>query len=129
MTGSRMRRSECITAVMVLPAAEAGDVQPADSAKTEAARPKAIPGSVRREVCDIRSSPDVKLVKARSWIMHVVRYLCGLTCWKTWIFETCIKRLARQSAIWTNRLRPNCPFTNPARIILVSILDDAACQG
>ena len=35
--------------------------------------------SLRREMSDIPSSPDVKLVKARSPCEHGVRYLCGLT--------------------------------------------------
>jgi hypothetical protein len=39
----------------------------------------------------------VKLVKARSIIMHAVRYLGALTRCNFWIFEPCTKRLARQS--------------------------------
>jgi hypothetical protein len=46
---------------------------------------------------DIRSSPDVKLVKARSSDEHVVRYLGELTRCKSLSIETCIKPLARQS--------------------------------
>src|SRR5215813_12414330 len=91
-----MRRSECITAVMVLPAAKAGAVQVVEAASADSVRPSAMP-SLRRERWDIRSSPDVKLVKARSLDGHEVRYLGGLTRCKSLSIETCTKPLARQS--------------------------------
>jgi hypothetical protein len=73
-----VRRSACITAVMVLPAAIACEVRADDASATESASADsadAIAGRLRRMMWDIRFSPDVKLVKARSVVMHVVRYL------------------------------------------------------
>ena len=57
--------------------------------------------------------------------MHAVRYLGELTRCKSWTFETCIKRTARQSVF--ERARMAQPrelafmfrFTNPHQIILV----------
>src|SRR6266702_7893906 len=94
MIGSITRKSECITAVMVLPAASACGDDAADSASTDKA--DAIVVNFRREMGNIRISPDVKLIKAGLFIMHVVRYLGELTCCKACTFETCIKRVARQ---------------------------------
>src|SRR4051812_43530111 len=91
------RRSECITAVMVLPAAKAGVVQVVEAASADSVRPNAMALNLRRERWDIRSSPDVKLVKARSRDEHVVRYLGELTRCKSLSIETCTKALARQS--------------------------------
>src|SRR5215470_7011755 len=92
-----MRRSECMTAVMVLPAASARDVKAVDSANAARMRLSAIAGSFLREIWDIPLSPDMKLVKARSSVEHEVRYLGELTRCKSLSFETCIKRIARQS--------------------------------
>jgi len=39
----------------------------------------AIVGRYQREMGNIRFSPDVKLVKTRSFVMHAVRYLGALT--------------------------------------------------
>jgi hypothetical protein len=48
--GSMMRRSECITAVMVLPPATACDVSATDSASTDKARFGSIVGHFQREI-------------------------------------------------------------------------------
>src|SRR5450756_2068412 len=90
-----VRRSACITAVMVLPAAKAGDV--AESADTNRAIPDTMLGRFQRGMWNILLSPDVKLVKTRSFVMHAARYLGAVTRCKSWIFETCTKRLTRQS--------------------------------
>ncbi len=60
-----VRRSECITAVMVLPAASEGVARASESATTDNATLGAIVGSFQREMWNIRLSPDVKLVKTR----------------------------------------------------------------
>src|SRR5450756_403267 len=92
-----MRKSECITAVMVLPAAAiAGDAS-AESASTDSAIPDAMPGSFQREMWNILYSPDVKPIKDRSFVMHAARYLGAVTRCNSKIFETCTKRAARQS--------------------------------
>src|SRR6267154_1518665 len=59
--GSITRKSECITAVMVLPAATACEVIAAESARTDRVF-DAIVGSFQRAMWNICLSPDVKLV-------------------------------------------------------------------
>jgi hypothetical protein len=78
-----------------LPAANACDVSATESAAMDNADASAV--RFQLKVWNIRVSPDVKLVKARLLIMHAVRYLGELTCCKACIFETCTKRVARQS--------------------------------
>jgi hypothetical protein len=70
----------------------------------------------------------VKLVNDRRFAVHAARYLGALTCCKSWVFETCTKRLARQSGfgLWPGRQRESqrslmFHFTNTSPIILVSI--------
>ena len=58
-----MRRSECITAVMVLPAAVACDGMAAERASTDNATADASVGRFQRGMWNILKSPDVKLVK------------------------------------------------------------------
>jgi hypothetical protein len=72
-------------------------------------------------------SPDVKLVKRRSLVMHAVRYLGAVTRCKFWTFETCTKREARQSrfGVWHGGERrlitsPMFHFTNRSPTILVT---------
>ncbi len=77
------RRSECITAVMVLPAAIACDGNA--SASAASATLDAIMG-FQREMWNIAMSPDVKLVKTRSFVMHTGRYLGALTRCKSFSF-------------------------------------------
>src|SRR5258708_6734917 len=89
------RRSECITAVMVLPAAKACDVSAPESAAMDNADASAV--RFQLKVWNIRVSPDLKLVKAPLLVMHDVRYLGELTRCKACIFETCTKHVARQS--------------------------------
>jgi hypothetical protein len=82
---------------MVLPAAIACDVNAAESASTDRATIDAIVGHFQREMWNILMSPDVKLVKTRSSIMQAARYLGALTRCNFELFETCTKRVARQS--------------------------------
>src|ERR1700676_251536 len=122
------RRSECITAVMVLPAADACDATPAESARTERATPDTMVGSFQRKMWNMGWSPDVKLVKTRSFVMHAARYLGAITRCNSLGFETCTKRLTRQSGSgsWpcgecTSGGSLMIHFTNSSPIILVSI--------
>src|SRR4051812_33564338 len=101
MIGSITRRAECITPGMGLPAAIAGAVSTAETASTDIT----MVGRLQREMGNILNSPDVKPVKGRSFLMHGVRYLGALTRCKSWAFETCIKRAARQSG-FPSRPRP-----------------------
>src|SRR5215470_13759045 len=68
-------------------------------------------------------SPDVKPVKGRSLIMHVVRSLGGLTRCKSFDFETCIKHAARQSAFRACKRRASFALQIPLKNILVSAPD------
>src|SRR6266581_2107852 len=82
---------------MVLPAANACDASAAESARTAKVIFDAIVGRFQRGMWNIRFSPDVKLVKTRSSVMHAVHYLGALTRCNCLIFEICTKRAARQS--------------------------------
>src|SRR3954447_15590791 len=70
-----MRRSECITAVMVLPAASAGEASAVESATTDSASLEANARVPRRINLNIKISPDVKLFKGRLLVEHPVRSL------------------------------------------------------
>jgi hypothetical protein len=113
---------------MVLPAAIAGEVDAAESASTDRATLDAIAERFQRERGNIRLSPDVKLVKDRRFVMHAARYLGALTCCKSWVFETCTKRVARQSGFGSSpgaatkwQHSPMFHFTNSSPIILVRL--------
>src|SRR6476660_3909545 len=106
MIGSITRKSECITAVMVvLPAASACDVSAADSATTDNADARLV--RFQREKWNIRISPDVKLVKTGLFVMQPVRYLGELTHCKACIIETCIKRAGGQSGFSRDQTNTN----------------------
>src|SRR3569832_108250 len=82
MIGSSIRRSECMPAVMVLPAAAAGEVSADDSASTETARLVASVRRFQREVWNIQSlltwwCSGVKLIKARLIIVRRVHCACS----------------------------------------------------
>src|SRR5882757_494320 len=105
MIGSMTRKSECITAVMVLPAAracgaKANSCGANDSASADVQR-------FQREIGNMQISPDVKLVKAGLFVMHAVRYLGELTCCMAYEIETCTKRQARQSGFGRDRTYTN----------------------
>src|SRR3954470_21686434 len=82
-----MRRSECITAVMVLPAASTGEASAVESATTDSASLEANARGPRRINLNIKSSPDVKLFKGRLSIEHPVRSLGELTSCNAFIFR------------------------------------------
>jgi hypothetical protein len=68
-----------------------------DTIRLDAISLDAIKGRFQRERWNIDLSPDVKPVKARSIVKHAGRYLGALTRCKSLSFETCTKRVARQS--------------------------------
>src|SRR5438105_13201157 len=103
--GSMMRKSECITAVTVLASAIEHTVSAAESASADSVIFDALVGRFQWEIWNIRLSPDVKLVKARSPVEHAVRYLGALTRCKSKVFEICTKRDARQSSFGPS---PDC---------------------
>src|ERR1700733_5409280 len=119
-----VRRSACITAVMVLPAATAGCGNRAEAARTGNARLNAMLGSFRREKWNILTSPDVKAVNRRSRIMHEVRYLGELTRCKLFQIRDLHQARCASIRIWSMpdlRLPSRIQlFTNSLRIILVS---------
>src|SRR3954467_14355498 len=93
-----MRRSECITAVMVLPAASTGEASAVESATTDSASLEANARGPRRINLNIKVSPDVKLFKGGLLIEHPVRSLGELTSCNAFnLFETCRQCRARQS--------------------------------
>src|SRR4051794_33010846 len=94
--GSMIRKSECITAVIVLASAIEDTVSAADSASADSVMFDVIVGRFQCERWNIRLSPDMKLVKTRSLVKHAVCYLGALTRCKSKGFETCTKRDARQ---------------------------------
>src|SRR5665213_1400984 len=96
MPGSR--KSACITALMVLPAAHVG------AGGNNAAESAIIDATVRsfqRQMWDIRISPDDKPVNCRSLIMQTGCSLGELTRCKNSIFETSSRDLhqARHASI------------------------------
>src|SRR5690348_1707715 len=105
MIGSITRKSECITAVMVLPAASTWALSATESATIDNADASAL--RFQLDVWNIHVSPDVKLIKAGLFVVQSVRYLGGLTCCKTCRFETCIKRVLRQSGFGRDRMYTN----------------------
>src|SRR5262245_24686713 len=74
-----IRRSECITAVMVLPAARACEASAAESATTDSAILETVAPRPRRLNWNIRVSPDVNPVKGRSLLVQAVHSLGELT--------------------------------------------------
>src|SRR5512140_746825 len=82
-----IRRSECITAVMVLPAANTGEAIAVESATTESASVEANARRPRRIKLSIKVSPDVKLFKGRLLVEHSVRSLGELTSCNAFIFR------------------------------------------
>src|SRR6266702_5301866 len=82
-----MRRSECITAVMVLPAASTGEASAVESATTDSASLEANARRPRRIKWDIKVSPDVKLFKGRLLVEHSVRSLGEVTLCNAFIFS------------------------------------------
>src|ERR1700730_4974651 len=102
MPGSITRRSECITAVMVLASTRADNASAAESAKAESVSADSVTFAgiverAQREMWNIRLSPDVKLFKDQSFAVHRVSYLGALTRCNCTLFETCTKRATRQS--------------------------------
>src|SRR6202040_4141733 len=100
MPGSITRRSECITAVIVL--ASTGADSAAESASADSVTFAGMEERNQRKMWNIRLSPDVKLFKdrsiadhspiiRRSFAKHMVRYLGALTRCNCNLFETCIK--------------------------------------
>nr|GAJ36254.1 hypothetical protein BDOA9_0154710 [Bradyrhizobium sp. DOA9] len=82
-----MRKSECITAVRVLPAASTGEASAVESATTDSASVEANARGPRRMKWNIESSPDVKLFKGGLLIEHEVRSLGELTSCNAFIFS------------------------------------------